>query len=1075
MCRKVIEKNELRIGKQVLFKKKIIKQYYHIPCSFSSFRRARKIENIIADVDTLSGYNDLAEEEKVTIRNLVEKELSQREKEPVRKIPAKKKKVLPSSTERIRRLIPSGLPSVSILFTNADQLTKGKMCELKQRIVTEKPLIIAISEIKSKSKLTNLTVEDYKIPGYTLHPINLDSEKGRGIAVYTHEAIEKSVTQISMEPSFEEACLLEVRLRGGDVFIFGCIYRSPTPSIDADQNNENLNRLLKLISMKNYTHRCIVGDFNYRDINWKTWSTHHGPESKESKFIECVRDSYLHQHVNEVTRMRGNDEPSTLDLVFTDEVLQVSDLVHHAPLGKSDHSVVTFKYQCYIDYGKPKEKYIYTKADWNGMKNDSENDKWEQNFMELCEKISEEDQWQSIKLHINYLKDKYVPKSKVSGNPTWNEKGNIPVDKKLREAIRNKHAEHRHWIAKKKRGMGDSTRIAYTKARNKVTQLMRKATRKFERSIALSAKENPKSFWAHIRRRMKTKSGIAPLLEDDDNKTSLKFNDDEKAEILQKQFTSVFTKEPPGNVPSLGKLTDASIPNLIITEEMVLDEILLLKISKSPGPDDIHPIMLVKLAPLLAKPLTFLFNTTLRTGKIPIDWKKAKVSPIFKKGAKNRAENYRPISLTSIVCKLMEKFVRQAVMDHLLENKLITEKQHGFLSGRSTVTQLLKYLDDCINDISNGSVVDSIYLDFSKAFDTVPHRRLMSKLESYGISGNVQKWILSFLSGRTQTVVVNHNDSTPAHVISGIPQGSVLGPLLFVIYINDLPDEITSHIYLFADDTKLSRRVQSKNDAKDLQKDLNLLEAWSKKWLLQFNPDKCHVLTIGNFENIRHTERYELYGNELEHVFEEKDLGVYVDSDLKFEAHIASKVNKANSIVGLIRRSFNYLDGELFKKLYISFVRPHLEYAQSVWQPHLVKYKNILENVQIRATKLVDGFSELPYEERLKKLDLPTLTYRRERGDMIEIYKHMHTYDKDVISQNFRRNTRISRKHNYQLVENKPSDGVRGRQYNSFYFRNNRKWNNLPKKVVDAATLDGFKQELDEAWNKRSIKFNTDL
>ena len=134
-----------------------------------------------------------------------------------------------------------------------------------------------------------------------------------------------------------------------------------------------------------------------------------------------------------------------------------------------------------------------------------------------------------------------------------------------------------------------------------------------------------------------------------------------------------------------------------------------------------------------------------------------------------------------------------------------------------------------------------------------------------------------------------------------------------------------------------------------------------------------------------------------------------------------------------------------------------------------------MENVQIRATKLVDGFSELPYEERLKKLDLPTLEYRRERGDMIEIYKHIHTYDKDAISQNFRRNTRLSRKHNYQLVENKPSDGVRGRQYNSFYFRNNRKWNNLPKKVVDSVTLNDFKQELDEAWNTRSIKFDTDL
>ena len=146
------------------------------------------------------------------------------------------------------------------------------------------------------------------------------------------------------------------------------------------------------------------------------------------------------------------------------------------------------------------------------------------------------------------------------------------------------------------------------------------------------------------------------------------------------------------------------------------------------------------------------------------------------------------------------------------------------------MTLLLKYVDDCINAISDGFVVNSIYLDFSKAFDTVPHRRLMSKLESYGISGNVQNWILSFLLGRTQTVVVNHNDFTPSQVISGIPQGSVLAPLLLVIYINDLSDEITSHIYLYSLYKTISRRVQSKNDAKDLRKDLNLLEAWSEKW-----------------------------------------------------------------------------------------------------------------------------------------------------------------------------------------------------------------------------------------------------
>ena len=569
---------------------------------------------------------------------------------------------------------------------------------------------------------------------------------------------------------------------------------------------------------------------------------------------------------------------------------------------------------------------------------------------------------------------------------------------------------------------------------------------------------------------MKTKSGIAPLLEDNSNKSSLKFGDDEKACILQKQFTSVFTKEPPGDVPSLGKVTESLLPDIVITEKMIEEEIKLLKTSKSPGPDDVHPLMLIQLVSYLKNPLAYLFNRTLVTGEIPEDWKKGNISSIYKKGAKNRAENYRPISLTSIVCKLMEKFIKQAVQDYLIENDLLSKIQHGFISGRSTVTQLLRYLDECIEQICDGSVVDAIYLDFSKAFDTVPHRRLMSKLESYGITGKVQGWILSFLSGRSQTVKVNNDESPPAPVISGIPQGSVLGPLLFVIYINDLPDTVNSHVYLFADDTKLMRKITSNDDADALQRDLDELEAWSNKWLLRFNPEKCHVLTIGKFEDIQHTERYKLYGNELEHVFEEKDLGVHIDSELKFEEHIAYKVNKANALVGLIRRSFSYLDGELFKKLFTSFVRPHLEYAQAVWHPYLLKHKRIIENVQIRATKHVDGMKSLSYEDRLKKLNLPTLEFRRERGDMIEVYNHIHRYERNVLSSNFRQQSRPSRKHNFQLVENRPADGVRGKQYNSFYFRTNRRWNDLPTKVVDVSNVNVFKNRLDKEWGALSSK-----
>ena len=176
--------------------------------------------------------------------------------------------------------------------------------------------------------------------------------------------------------------------------------------------------------------------------------------------------------------------------------------------------------------------------------------------------------------------------------------------------------------------------------------------------------------------------------------------------------------------------------------------------------------------------------------------------------------------------------------------------------------------------------------------------------------------------------------------------------------------------------------------------------------------------------------------------------------------------------MGLIRRSFSYLDGPLFKKLYIAFARPHLEYAQAVWSPHLRKYINTLENVQIRATKLIDGFKDVDYPERLRRLDLPTLAYRRMRGDMIEVYKHLHNYDQETLPPSFQLRQRISRKHDFQLVWKKPKDGVRGLQTNSFYHRTTKMWNDLPKEVVNANNLNSFKNKLDDTWKNHPIKFD---
>ena len=695
---------------------------------------------------------------------------------------------------------------------------------------------------------------------------------------------------------------------------------------------------------------------------------------------------------------------------------------------------------------------------------------WVEKFVASTNDKNTNELWDDLKSKLLSLRDKFVPIKDTHYTTRW-KMGSIPIDKNVQNAIRQKHRSHRKWMATRNFSDAESKRMEYNTARNKVSKLIRQAKRRFEKELASKCKINPKAFWGHVRNKLKTRSGISPLLENVDDKTSMKFKDSEKAEILQKQFSSVFTKEPDGEIPTIDKRCNESICDIYITEDMVQSEINKMNVNKSSGPDNIHARLLKELVNQISAPLAALFNKSMKEGIVPCDWKVACVSPIYKKGSKNIAENYRPVSLTSIICKLMESFVKKSIMKHLQDNNLLSSQQFGFISGRSTTLQLLRYLDNCIEMIVSGSVVDTIYLDFAKAFDKVPHRRLIGKLRSYGISGNVCQWIEHFLNERSQVVSVNGEKSESVPVISGIPQGSVLGPILFIIYINDILENIGSNGLLFADDTKIFKKIKSIKDAIDLQSDIHLLEEWSDKWLLKFNPEKCHILTLGKFENIMHTHRYTTYGKEIEHVFEEKDLGIIIDSNLSFEEHIASKIKKANSIMGLIRRSFNYLDCEMFKKLYVAFVRPHLEYSQVVWAPNLKKYKTMIENVQRRATKLVDGLKTFEYHERLQILGLPTLAFRRARGDMIEMYKHFYVYNVDVIPSTFQPRLRTSRKHQYQLTQRTPKDGIRGIQSNSFYYRCSKIWNNLPANVVNANDINSFKNKLDDHWSNMEIKY----
>jgi hypothetical protein len=210
----------------------------------------------------------------------------------------------------------------------------------------------------------------------------------------------------------------------------------------------------------------------------------------------------------------------------------------------------------------------------------------------------------------------------------------------------------------------------------------------------------------------------------------------------------------------------------------------------------------------------------------------------------------------------------------------------------------------------------------------------------------------------------------------------------------------------------------------------------------------------------------------MEHVCEEKDLGVMIDSDISFDEHILNKVRVANAMVGLIRRTFSYLNPKMFLKLFTAFVRPHLEYAVTVWSPHLKRHIDIIENVQMRATKLVDGFGNLNYRERLKKLNLQTLAYRRLRGDFIEIYKHFYRYDQKILPSSFKRRTRPSRNHGLQIHETNPGDGERGPDSNFFYHRIVRLWNDLPRSTVMAEDINTFKNNLDAHLENHPIKYD---
>ena len=389
---------------------------------------------------------------------------------------------------------------------------------------------------------------------------------------------------------------------------------------------------------------------------------------------------------------------------------------------------------------------------------------------------------------------------------------------------------------------------------------------------------------------------------------------------------------------------------------------------------------------------------------------------------------------------------------------MISKDQHGFVNGRSCLSNLLKTLDDIIDSYDKGLIVDEIFMDFAKAFDKVPHQRLIFKLKKYGINGNLLCWIESFLSNRKQYVKIKDTLSGIRGVNSGVPQGSVLGPLLFLIFINDLPDNIVSETRLFADDTKIFRVIESLADADILQDDINKLYDWCKKWKMFFNISKCHVI---HFSKKNPQYFYHINGRLLESTSTEKDLGVVISKDLKPKEHIKEIVKKANQTLGMLRRTFVHIDKDIFLLIYKSLVRPLLEYCHTAWSPYLAQDINLLERVQRRATKMVVNMNTLPYEDRLKELKLFSLQHRRQRGDLILVYK-MYRGLVDMKIKDFFTEKKYLNNRGHSLKLELPKLPKTDIGHNAFSHRVIIPWNNLPETVINSESVQSFKRNYDK-------------
>ncbi|MCG8113710.1 MAG: reverse transcriptase domain-containing protein [Candidatus Thiodiazotropha taylori] len=764
-----------------------------------------------------------------------------------------------------------------------------------------------------------------------------------GVLVYVRENI-PCKRRHELEMPDLECIWLELKVKSRSV-LFGLFYRPPSA---LQEVYDKIEQSIDLALDSNINDVVITGDFNLNYID----------TVGKNKINQLFTQYSLAQIINEPTHFTENSS-SLIDLLFTNQTTNV--LVSGVGEPFLDQNI---RYHCPIyavfNYDKQKPQ-SYKRKIWTYDKGD----------YELLRRTITDFDWQTLKSNdINVyaenvtsniigLCEKSIPNKVITirpSDPPW-------FNNSIRKSIRKRKRAHKN---AKRLNTADSWR-KFRHLRNDVINIIRTSKKDFKDKIANKLKHDKLSGkdWWKLFKKLTGKDKTDPI-------PSLNYQGEfitdqtEKANIFNVYFQSQSTIEDDNKpIPHLAQPTN-TISSINVQQEEVCSILKSLPTGKACGPDQINNKILKECAQQLSGPLTDLFNFSLENSSMPDAWKKANVTPIYKKDDKTLVENHRPISLLSSIGKSLEKVVHKHLHNFLLENNIITPFQSGFTQGDSTVNQLVDLYNTFSQALDEGKEVRVVFCDISKAFDRVWHKGLLAKLKHYGISGRLLHWFESYLSNRYQRVVLPGGKSEWLQIRAGVPQGSILGPLLFIIYINDIVHAIHSNIRLFADDTSLYIIVDFPDAAAQiLNADLFRIGNWADRWLVNYNPNKTESLLLSR--KINRVNHPALYLNEvrINEVTSHKHLGLIFSQRCDWQNHIEYIQEKAWSRMNLLRSIKFTLDRKSLQKIYFSFIRSLLEYADVVWDNCTQQQCNALEKIQLEAGRIVSGTTKLVEIDKL--------------------------------------------------------------------------------------------------------------